>query len=97
MSGDSLGLDREEVAARHAEHEPFDDIVGLGLEQVPDRVDPLGELLSELGAHVPSLEDALHPGHELAQQCLAPRGPCRGARRDRVGLRQQGEGGKAVG
>ena len=96
VSGDSLGprprgSSRAACGARTVRRHRR-----AGLEQVPDRVDPLGELPSEPRPCALARRRAA-PGHELAQQCLAPRGPCRGARRDRVGLRQQGEGGKAVG
>ena len=39
MGGDAFRLDDQEIAARHAEHETLDRIVGLAPEQLADGID----------------------------------------------------------
>ena len=96
MGGDAFRLDDQEIAARHAEHETLDRIVGLAPEQLADGIDAGGELC-ELGTHVAPFEHPLHAGDQLTDQRLTPRRPCGGARRCGVRFREQSERGEPLG
>ena len=97
MTGRSSGLDAQEVPARHPQHEPVDVDVALPRQQVPEPADALGERGRQLSPHVPARQHPLHLEDQLADQRPAPRRPGGGARRCRVGLRQQVEGGQPLG
>jgi hypothetical protein len=97
VPGDAVGLDREEVPARHAEHEAIDGRIRFARKLRPHRFHAGGELVRELETHVAAVVHPVHAGDQLTQQRLAPRGPRCGPGRGGVGLREQREGGEPLG